>query len=129
MTDCKTKIPRLAADFLVAVMAPVLTEADARLVALADDYESLDRRCNEHAAAHKGLTGAAAAAADTEFDGLVEGYGPIEAEVATTRADSLVGVLAKARLCQVPIARGTARTDHILSVVDDIHRLFGGRHA
>ncbi len=102
--------------------------ADARLMVLADAYEALERRCHEHTAAHRHLRGRAFEIAEAEFDAIVEGFLPIEEEVTATPADSLAGVLAKARMCQVPTARQCAQVDHVLSVADDLHRLFGGRH-
>jgi len=102
--------------------------ADARLLALADAYEALERRCHEHTAAHRHLRGRAFEIAEAKFDAIVERFLPIEEEVTATPADSLAGVLAKARMCQVPTARQCAQVDHVLSVADDLHRLFGGRH-
>jgi len=118
----------------VAALAPLPaaaatpSQADARLLALADAYEALERRCHEHTAAHRHLRGRAFEIAEAEFDAIVERFLPIEEEVTATPADSLAGVLAKARMCQVPTARQCAQVDHVLSVADDLHRLFGGRH-
>jgi len=119
----------------VAALAPLPaaavtpSPADARLLALVDAYEALERRCHEHTAAHRHLRGRAREAAEAKFDAIVEGFLPIEEEVTATPADSLAGVLAKARMCQVPTARQCAQFDHVLSVADDLHRLFGGhRH-
>ena len=119
----------------VAALAPLPaaaatpSPAEARLLALADAYEALERRCREHTAAHRHLRGRAFKIAEAEFDAIVERFLPIEEKMTATPADSLAGVLAKARLCQVPTARQCAQVDHVLSVVDDLHRLFGGRHA
>lgn len=108
----------------VAVQAaPVLSDNDRRLIELADAYEALDRRCNEHTAAHRHDD---TNEADDEFDVLTTGFGPLEEECAETPADSMAGVMAKARLCRSPTARGCADYDHITSVVDDLWRLFGG---
>ena len=99
---------------------PTLSANDRRLVELADAYEALDRRCNEHTAAHRhDLTNAA----DAEFDVLTSGFGPLEEECAATPADSLVGIIAKARLCRSPTARGCADNEHVLSIADDLFRL------
>jgi len=108
--------------------AATLSPADARLVALADAYEALERRCHEHTAAHRHLRGRAFEIAEAEFDAIAEGFLPIEEEVTATTADSLEGVLAKARMCQVPSSRHSSQFEHVLSVADDLHRLFGGRH-
>ncbi len=108
--------------------AATLSPADARLLALADAYEALERRCHEHTAAHRHLRGRASKIVEAEFDAIVERFLPIEEEVTATPADSLAGVLAKARMCQVPTSRQCAQFDHVLSVADDLHRLFGGRH-
>jgi len=119
----------------VAALAPLPaaaatpSQADARLLALADAYEALERRCHEHTAAHRHLRGRAFEISEAEFDAIVEGFLPIEEEVTATPADSLAGVLAKARMCQVPTSRHCAQFDHVQSVADDLHRLFGGhRH-
>jgi len=105
-----------------------LSPVDARLVALANAYEALERQCHEHTAAHRHLRGRALEIAEAEFDAIVEGFLPIEEEVTATPADSLAGVLAKARMCQVPSSRHSSQFEHVLSVADDLHRLFGGRH-
>ena len=63
----------LMAGVASADAVPVLSANDLRLVELADAYEALDRRCNEHTAAHRhDLTNAA----DAEFDVLTSGFGP-----------------------------------------------------
>jgi len=116
----------------VAALAPLPAAAvtpsptDARLLALADAYEALERRCHEHTAAHRHLRGRAFDIAEAEFNTIVEGFLPIEEEVTATPADSLAGVLAKARMCQVPSSRHSSQFEHVLSVADDLHRLFGG---
>jgi len=118
----------------VAALAPspaaaaTPSPADARLLALADAYEALERRCHEHTAAHRHLRGRALEIAEAEFGEIAEGFLPIEEEVTATPADSLAGVLAKARMCQVPSSRHSSQFEHVLSVADDLHRLFGGRH-
>ena len=110
----------LAAGVASAQAAPTLSDNDRRLVELADAYEALDRRCNEHSAAHRNdLTNAA----DAEFDILTTGFGPLEEECAATPADSIVGVMAKARLCRSPTARGCADNEHAFSIADDLLRL------
>ena len=105
--------------------ASTLSPNVRRLVELADAYEALDRRCNEHTAAYRGNY---PDEAEDGFSALTAGFGPIEAEIATTPADTMVGVLAKARACQVPTMRHCAEEDVLLSAADDLHRLFGGRH-
>lgn len=105
-----------------------LSPVDARLVALADAYEALERRCHEHTAAHRHLRGRALEIAEAEFGEIAEGFLPIEEEVTATPADSLESVLAKARMCQVPSSRHSSQFEHVLVVADDLHRLFGGRH-
>ena len=103
--------------------APILSANDRRLVELADAYEALDRRCDAHAAAHRHDH---TPATDDEFEALTDGFGPLEEECAATRADSLVGVLAKARLCRSPTARGCAGFEHLESVIEDLWRLQAG---
>ncbi len=118
----------------VAALAPspaaaaTLSPADARLLVLADAYEALEHRCREHTTAHRHLRGRDFEIAEAEFDAIVERFLPIEEEVTATPADSLAGVLAKARMCQVPTLRHCAQFEPVLSVADDLHRLFGGRH-
>lgn len=104
--------------------AGALSPNDTRLVALADAYEALDRRCDEHTAVHRHLTGAAAKAADADFNVLVAGFSPLEEELAQTPADSLAGVLAKARVCQNTTLRDSVE-DVSPSIVSDLWRLFG----
>ena len=103
-----------------AQAVPTLSDNDRRLVELADAYEALDQRCNEHSAAHRhDLTNAA----DAEFDVLAAGFGPLEEACAATPADTLAGILAKARLCRSPTARGCADNEHAFSIADDLLRL------
>ena len=106
---------------------PALSVNDRRLVELADAYEALDRRCNEHTAAHRYDH---TSETDDEFDVLTTGFGPLEEECAVTPADSLVGVIAKARLCLSPTARGCADNERAFSIADDLCRLqaAGGLH-
>lgn len=96
---------------VMPVAASALSPNDCQLVALAAAYEALDAMVN---ATHSEAP---------DYDALTEGFGRIEVEVADTPADSLVGVIAKARVCQVPTARAFAENDHILSVADDLCRL------
>ena len=111
----------LVAGVASAQAAPTLSANDRRLVELADAYEALDRRCDEHVAAHRhDLTNAA----DAEFDVLTSGFGPLEEECAATPADSLAGIIAKARLCRSPTARGCADNEHAFSIADDLCRLY-----
>ncbi|WP_129218845.1 hypothetical protein [Lichenibacterium ramalinae] len=117
----------LVAGVASAQAAPALSANDRRLVELANAYEALDRRCNEHTAAHHHDH---TPATDDEFDVLTSGFGPLEEECAATPADSLVGIIAKARLCRSPTARGCADNEHAFSIADDICRLqaMGGLH-
>lgn len=91
--------------------ASALSANDARLVALADEYHAV------HAAV------LATPSTAPSFDALVCRFSEMEVEAAATPADSLRGVLAKARLCGCPAARGCADLDHVLSVADDVVRL------
>ena len=124
MADRRTFLCGLAGWPLVgasmAQAAPTLSANDRRLVELADAYEALDRRCNEHTAAHRHDH---TPAKDDEFDVLTSGFGPLEEECAATPADSLAGVIAKARLCRSPTARGCADNEHAFSIADDLCRL------
>ena len=94
--------------------AAALSANDARLVALADAYEKLDRETDAMGSEAPG------------YDDLIGGFTDIEWEMQNLPADSLAGVVAKARLCQSTTARSCAANDHVLSVVDDLWRLFGG---
>ena len=116
-------LPAMSAEMLPNGAASVLSTNNARLVALADAYEELERRCNAHTAAHRGSD---RDEAEDDFNALTEGFGPIEDEMAETPADTMAGVLAKARACQVRTLRQCAKEDVLLSAADDLHRLFGG---
>ena len=67
--------------------------ADARLVALVDAYEALDRTVNATLSTEPG------------YDALTDRYGPLEDEIADTPADTMAGILAKARVLQLPVCR------------------------
>ncbi len=105
--------------------APALSANDAHLIVLADAYEDLERRCNAHTAAHRGDD---TDEAEDQFNALTEGFAPIEDEMAATPADTMAGVLAKARACQITTMRHCAKEEVLLSAADDLHRLFGGRN-
>ena len=101
-----------AAAMWVTPPAEVLAQAaDARLVALADAYEAVDRQVNATLSTAPG------------FAALVDGYGPIEDELVSTPAQSMTGVMAKARAMQVPAARECAEPELGNSLADDIIRL------
>ena len=106
----------LATGVAPTLAASVLSANDARLVTLADAYEAVDAEVN------------ATLSTAPHYDGLVDRYQPIEDEVAATTADSLTGIVAKARLCQAASIRGCV-TEIPLSLADDVWRLFGGQHA
>ena len=118
-------LPLAAGAFLGASAScagAALSANDARLVALADAYEALERWCVDYEAAHPTETEEEA----SEYEAVVNGFRLMEGEMIATPADTMVGVLAKARLCQVPSARTFAEEDcPLLAVVDDLHRLFG----
>ena len=116
-------LPAMAAEILPNGAASVLSPNDARLFVLADAYEELEQVCNAHTAAHRGDD---RDEVEDEFHTIAEGFGPIEDEMAETPADTMAGVLAKARACQVRTLRQCAKEDVLLSAADDLHRLFGG---
>ena len=98
----------------------VLTPADARLVELADAYEDIDRQCDAHYEAHGGR---ASKASEAAFDAITSQFGPVEAEIAETPADTMVGILAKARMCQSRSMRDMCNPEVALSIADDLVRL------
>ena len=81
----------------VTPIPSALNPADARLVALADAYEDIDRQCDAHYEVHGGR---ATKASEAAFDAITSQFGPVEDEIAATPADTMVGILAKARMCQ-----------------------------
>ena len=76
---------------------PSTGPADARLAALADAYEDLDRQCDAHGETYRGRI---TKESEAVFDAITSQFGPVEDEIAETPADTMVGVLAKARMCQ-----------------------------
>ena len=97
-----------------------LDPADARLVELAALYEDLDRQCDAHNEAYRGRVSKTSEAA---FDAITSQFGPVEDEVAETPADTMVGILAKARMCQSRSMRDMCVPEVGLSIADDLHRL------
>ncbi|RYC31366.1 hypothetical protein D3273_13330 [Lichenibacterium minor] len=99
--------------------APALSAKDRRLVAIAAEIQATDDRLSVLSATHE-------QAEDLpEWDALIERFTPLEEEMVETPADTLAGVLAKARAAQVqPVANcvnGIAD-----SLTADLVRLFGG---
>ena len=114
-----TVVPTMA----MAAQAAPLTPNDVRLTALADAYEAAEAACVAHTEAHRGRP---TAESDTAFDDLSDRFGPIEAEMTATPADTMAGVVAKARVFQIPTMREYPASEVLLSLVDDVWRLFGG---
>lgn len=103
----------LAGSAAAAMVPAGLTDNDACLVALAASYVALDATVNAMSTDAPG------------YDELLDGFTSIEAEMAETPADTMTGVLAKARTCQSLTLRGCVEGVS-LSIADDLHRLFGG---
>ena len=92
--------------------AETLSPNDAQLVALADAYVALDAEVN------------ATRSTEPQYPSLIARYESLEEELVETPADGLPGILAKARVCQVPTARDCV-TEIPISIADDVWRLFG----
>ena len=88
--------------------------ADSRLAQLADVYEVLDHEVDATHSTRPGYTD------------LIDRYGPIEDELAETPADTMVGVMAKARVMQFASCRECAGAELGNSIADDLVRLLGG---
>ena len=109
----------LAAGVSTARASPVLSRNDARLVAIAAEIQATDDRLSVLSATHE-------QAEDLpEWDVLIEQFTPLEEEMAETPADTLAGVLAKARASRVqPVFNCQNGISDSLSA--DLVRLFGG---
>ncbi|MGI4941001.1 MAG: hypothetical protein ACRYHQ_10650 [Janthinobacterium lividum] len=103
----------LASSAAMAMVPAGLTANDRRLAELADAYVALDATVNAMSTDAPG------------YDDLLDGFTSLEAEMAETPADTMTGVLAKARTCQSLTLRGCVEGVS-LSIADDLHRLFGG---
>ena len=103
----------LMAGVAPVLAAPALSANDARLVALADAYAALE------------ATVEVTPSTDPGYDALLRRYRPLEDALVTTLADTMAGVLAKARVLQVPSLRQCEEIVS-LSMADNLHRLFGG---
>ena len=102
---------------VITAIPPALDPADARLVALADELEALERTCNAFPC--KGDD-------DPVFDDLAAGFGPLEEEIADIPADTLKGILAKIRALDVPttgVWGNPGCHDIMVSITEDVSRL------
>ena len=102
---------------VITAIPPALDPADARLVAMADELEALERTCNAFPC--KGDD-------DPVFDDLAAGFEPLEEEIADIPADTLKGILAKIRALDVPTTGvwGNPGCHNILvSIIEDVSRL------
>ncbi len=117
-------MPGIATSGRAPVAGPAtLSTGDARLAALADAYQQVERRCAVHTAAVRGLS---LAEQDEEgFHEIARHLIPIEDEMAELQADTLAGVVAKARLCRSKGYRDSGDTGVLLSLADDVWRLLG----
>ncbi len=93
--------------------------ADARLVAIADELEAAFR----WVAAYPSLGMDDDEESHPEYYAMIGRFGPIEDELAATPADTMVGILAKARAMQVPTVRDCAHFEVSNSLADDLVRL------
>ena len=99
---------------LPALAAPSgLDPADARLIELLDTYKAADVAVSNYPDEQDGPV----------FDALVQSLSDIENEMAATFARSMTGVMAKARLCQIPSLRDCMCAELTLSIADDLVRL------
>ena len=103
-------LPAMAAEMLPNGAASVLSPNDARIVELADAYAALDTEVDAMPSTAPG------------YSDLIERYKLLEDEMVTTPADTIVGVGAKARVCQLSSLRD-CMSDVPLSVADDVWRL------
>ena len=109
----------LGAGVAAVQAAPALSANDRRLVAIAAEIQATDDRLSVLSATHE-------QAEDLpEWDALIERFTPLEDEMVETPADTLAGVLAKARAARVqPVmncVNGIAD-----SLTADLVRLFEG---
>ena len=109
----------LAAGVASVQAAPALSANDRRLVAIAAELQATDDRLTVLSRTHE-------QAEDLpEWDALIERFTPLEDEMAGTPADTLAGVLAKARAARVqPVFNCQNGISDSLSA--DLVRLFGG---
>ena len=109
----------LAGGVSTARASRVLSPNDARLVTIAAEIKATEDRLSVLSATHE-------QAEDLpEWDVLIERFTPLEEEMAETPADTLAGVLAKARASRVqPVLNGQNGISDSLSA--DLVRLFGG---
>ena len=99
---------------LPALAAPSgLDPADAQLIRLLDAYKAADVAVSNYPDEQDGPV----------FDALVQSLSDIENEMAATPAKSMAGVMAKARLCQIPSLRDCMCAELTLSIADDLVRL------
>lgn len=114
----------LAAGVAPAMAAPLALSAnDARLVAIADELAALEQETHAYVTS-KGGRGWDPDD-DPAWDALLDGFGPREVEMAGLPADTMAGVLAKARASRQSSVAG-CENGIDASVVDDVLRLFGG---
>ena len=100
----------LAAGAVTAHAVPTLSANDRRLIAIAAELLDIDTRAN---ALDEDAPG---------YDALIDRYTPLETEMAKLPADTLVGLMAKARASQLPAIAGCVN-DVEGSVIDDLLRL------
>ena len=107
----------LVAGVASAEAVPVLSANDRRLVAIAAELLDIDTRAN---ALDEDAPG---------YDALIDRYTPLEIEMARLRADTLVGLVAKARASRIPAVAGCVNSIED-SIIDDLlHLHAAGRNA
>ncbi len=109
----------LLASGSVPAATTTLAPADARLVAITDELEAAFR----WVAAYPSLGMDDDEESHPEYYAMIGRFGPIEDELAATPADTMVGILAKARAMQVPTVRDCAHFEVSNSLADDLVRL------
>ena len=113
----------LAVGVSTARASPVLSTNDARLVAIADELAALEQETQAYTMSRSGREWDPDD--DPAWDALLDGFGPREVEMAGLPADTIAGVLAKARASRQSSVAG-CENGIDASVVDDLLRLFGG---
>jgi len=112
-------VPAAVLPALATALKSEETPADARLVAIADELEAAFR----WVAAYPSLGMDDDEESHPEYYAVIGRFGPLEDELEATPADTMVGVLAKARAMQVPTVRDCAHFKVSNSLADDLMRL------
>ena len=101
----------------------VLSTNDARLVAIAHELAALEQETQAYTMSRSGREWDPDD--DPAWDALLDGFGPREVEMAGLPADTIAGVLAKARASRQSSVAG-CENGIADSLTADLVRLFGG---